>query len=255
MKSPAFSFYVRDWLCSKTVSKLHSKPLSKGVSAYLYLLCSAWLEDPPATLPNDDDLLAGYARLSRAEWDALKPDLMHQFTLNSFGRLVNLRLMAEWEKQSQRRSAGSKGGSKRVANLQAKPQTAHEDEDEDENGIRKGTGKGDTGKGSAPPDQPPKPEPLWPLLMPKINTWFHRRDSTEWSDKEMKSLMDISKRESIAEEVEILGAYYLADIPESKNIRRRDLQTLLNNWTGEVDRARHWQKSGGQSKPPDNALF
>lgn len=37
-----------------------------------------------------------------------------------------------------------------------------------------------------------------------------------------------------------LEAYYAAEIPERDDIRRRDLSTLLNNWTTEITRAWDW---------------
>ncbi len=37
-----------------------------------------------------------------------------------------------------------------------------------------------------------------------------------------------------------LESYYSADIPTREDFRRRDLATLLNNWSGEVTRARDW---------------
>jgi hypothetical protein len=105
------------------------------------------LEDPPATLPNDDDLLAGYARVSREEWEALKPDLMSQFCLNSAGRLFNDRQMEEWKKQQSRRTNGSKGGSKRqanrVANGVATVVAINEDENELERDQDQGGGAGE----------------------------------------------------------------------------------------------------------------
>lgn len=110
MKSPAFSLYVRDWMCSKTVSKLHSKPSSKGVSGYLYLLCSAWLEEPRATLPNDEIELAALARVSLSEFREFWPIIKDQFPLDkSTNRLFNERLMFESNKQSLRSKTGSKG--------------------------------------------------------------------------------------------------------------------------------------------------
>ncbi|MBK1835380.1 hypothetical protein [Roseibacillus ishigakijimensis] len=38
-----------------------------------------------------------------------------------------------------------------------------------------------------------------------------------------------------------LEGYYLAKHESGRDYRRRDLQTLLNNWTGELDRARNWK--------------
>lgn len=136
MKSPAFSFYVRDWLCSKTVSKLHSKSTSKlhsrGLNAYIFLLCEAWLDTPQATLPDDDDELATLARVTPEEWQVIKPTLMLAFKKDErTGRLFNERLLHEANKQLTRKQNGSKGGSKTQANRAA----TLEDENEDENGT------------------------------------------------------------------------------------------------------------------------
>jgi len=48
-----------------------------------------------------------------------------------------------------------------------------------------------------------------------------------------------------------LEAYYAADIPARDDIRRRDLATLLNNWSGELTRARRWSEQTGWQ--PENA--
>lgn len=72
----------------------------------------------------------------------------------------------------------------------------------------------------------------------KINSLFNRRESTQWSEKELRAYRKLSID---PEDLELLSRYYLAtDIPEDKNIRRRDIVTLLNNWPGEVDRARDY---------------
>ena len=47
-----------------------------------------------------------------------------------------------------------------------------------------------------------------------------------------------------------LEAYYAAEIPARDDIRRRDLATLLNNWSGELTRARRWAEQFGFT-PPD----
>lgn len=135
MKSPAFSFYVRDWLCSKTVSKLHSKAYSKegsnlcsrGLNAYLFLLCAAWLEDGKPTLPDDDEELCALARVTPEEWEVIKPMVMSKFQHDTTGRFFNDRLNEEWEKQQKRKLNGSKGGSQKVANSVAALEIANED--------------------------------------------------------------------------------------------------------------------------------
>ena len=40
-----------------------------------------------------------------------------------------------------------------------------------------------------------------------------------------------------AEDLELLERYYLEEIAQAEDYRRRDLETLLNNWTKEIDRA------------------
>lgn len=69
----------------------------------------------------------------------------------------------------------------------------------------------------------------------KINAMFGRRNSTAWTDAENRALRKIQIDN---DDLRILGLYYGADIATDKDIRRRDIKTLLNNWPGEVDRAR-----------------
>jgi len=69
----------------------------------------------------------------------------------------------------------------------------------------------------------------------RIGTWFRRRVTTKWSDKEIKALKAIGEIDD--EDFQIMEDYYTANIHKDKDYRRRDVQTLLNNWTGELDRA------------------
>lgn len=50
---------------------------------------------------------------------------------------------------------------------------------------------------------------------------------------------------TIEPEWQMLEAYYAADIPQRDDIRRRDLATLLNNWSGELTRAAAWAERVG----------
>lgn len=67
----------------------------------------------------------------------------------------------------------------------------------------------------------------------RINTWFSRRDSTQWSDKEIRSY---AKMPYTAPEDWDLLELYTTRHPYA----RKDILTLLNNWQGEIDRARKW---------------
>ena len=74
-------------------------------------------------------------------------------------------------------------------------------------------------------------------LMVRIGGWFGRKAETLWTLAEGIALMTINPE---ADEVETLERYYQAEIDRPDDYRRRDLLTLLNNWSGELDRARIW---------------
>lgn len=68
-----------------------------------------------------------------------------------------------------------------------------------------------------------------------ICRWFNRRPTTKWSDKEMAKLKAVSKLGTHPDDMKALDAYYT-----SKNqFLRKDVETLLNNWNGEIDRAKN----------------
>lgn len=87
----------------------------------------------------------------------------------------------------------------------------------------------------------------------KIGSWFGRRPTTQWSTKEMKALLAILKH-TTPEDIALMESYYTAQIHAAKDIRRRDVQTLLNNWTGEMDRARAFAGKRA-NKPNDPNVF
>jgi uncharacterized protein YdaU (DUF1376 family) len=89
VKDPAFLFYVRDWLCSMSVQRM----TGEQVKAYLYMLCTAWLEDESATLPADDESLAAAARVDLATWKRIKPAIMQKWTSDGNGRVFNDKLL------------------------------------------------------------------------------------------------------------------------------------------------------------------
>jgi hypothetical protein len=72
--------------------------------------------------------------------------------------------------------------------------------------------------------------------MIRIGSWFGRREDNLWTIAEAGTFQRIHPT---PEDMEQMAHYYEADIPD-RDIRRRDLPTLLNNWTGELDRARIW---------------
>lgn len=77
-----------------------------------------------------------------------------------------------------------------------------------------------------------------------ISKMYNRKESTVWSDKEKRKLREVASRPDAQEEFDAIESLY-----ESGNYEyfRRDIITLLNNWPGEVDRAR---LKGIGEKPP-----
>lgn len=68
----------------------------------------------------------------------------------------------------------------------------------------------------------------------QIGAWFNRKPTTVWSDKEQKAWKTLHIED---EDLEILQWFYTES---GCRYLRQDLGTLLNNWRGEVDRARNF---------------
>ena len=73
-------------------------------------------------------------------------------------------------------------------------------------------------------------------LMNRIGSWFGRKPETLWSIYEAKALEQVAGNVT-EEELNYLEAYYTASIEPKQDWRRRNIETLLNNWGGEIDRA------------------
>ena len=72
---------------------------------------------------------------------------------------------------------------------------------------------------------------------------FNRRSSTGWSAKEMAALQTICKMNLAGpDELALMRWYYKES---GCTYLRKDVLTLLNNWTGELDRARAAKEQGG----------
>lgn len=91
-------------------------------------------------------------------------------------------------------------------------------------------------------------------VMQEIGKWFRRSPETLWTVYEaraLKQLWPISE-----DEYRKLRSYYMAEITEQNDIRRKNLEALLNNWSGEVDRAEGYlaknkPKVNGQTPDPE----
>ena len=108
--------------------------------------------------------------------------------------------------------------------------------------TEQGTGKGkDTPIVPASGDEAAEVDPL--LLRAK--GIFRMRPGTPL-DRSMRRAWKLSAIASTTEsEWQTIEAYYSAEIASRDDIRRRDLATLLNNWSGELTRAAAWAARTG----------
>ena len=78
-------------------------------------------------------------------------------------------------------------------------------------------------------------------LMIRVGSWFNRKPTTPWTDKERKKMGDIEKSGVDTKDLDALEVFYKAPTEEGCYIKPRvSLITLLNNWPGEIDKANQW---------------
>jgi hypothetical protein len=68
----------------------------------------------------------------------------------------------------------------------------------------------------------------------RIGSWFGRRPTTNWSEKETKAIKAVIALRTPPEDIDALETRYKSGNP----YLRRDILTLLNNWNTEIDRAK-----------------
>ena len=119
---------------------------------------------------------------------------------------------------------------------------------DDQSTQEQGTGKGkDTPIVPASGDSPAPASAVEDPLLLRAKAIFRMRPGTPL-DRGLARAWDKARPvvASIDEpEWQTLEAYYAADIPARDDIRRRDLATLLNNWSGELTRAAAWSERVG----------
>lgn len=112
-KPPYFPFYPNDFAADGKVEAMSTME----VGAYILLLCKAWMEEPPGSLPADDQVLARWARMDSDRWAEAKRAVLSAFTAGDDGRLYQKRMVLEFQKfrsiSKARRSAAKASWQKR----------------------------------------------------------------------------------------------------------------------------------------------
>ncbi len=114
--------------------------------------------------------------------------------------------------------------------LQEKDKDKEEEQDKER--------KGEPGETELPPDPKAERRAGITALGHRVGAIFHRQPGSKWSERERKALIGLYPQPE--EDLSLIERYYAALWPphNERNILRHDLGTLLNNWPGELDRAR-----------------
>ena len=75
---PYIPLNISDFLSDDKVALMNTEE----VGAYILLLCRAWQQDPPGTLPANDEYLSTWSKCSLLKWATLKPMVMKPFRLD-----------------------------------------------------------------------------------------------------------------------------------------------------------------------------
>ncbi len=103
-----------------------------------------------------------------------------------------------------------------------------------------------------PVEELPDPEETDPVKL-RLFALFNRRKTRLMTGKEEKAFRKAAIK---IQDLESVEEFYADPHPEweGKDFRRRDLETLLNNWSSEVDKAENWD-AYGRVQPKQKQVF
>ena len=87
-------------------------------------------------------------------------------------------------------------------------------------------------------------------LMDRISSWFFACEH-RWTFYEAEALKDLGALPE--EEIGRMEAFYTAAISKGEGFRRQSIDTLLNNWSGELAKAERWARESNER--PQNGTF
>lgn len=96
MKSPAFRFYPSDFMGSPDVQAMDLHE----VGAYTLLLCTAWLSERHGYLPDNEDHIRRWARMTPSQWRKSREIILKKFPVAEKNWRCNPRMLEEADKQS-----------------------------------------------------------------------------------------------------------------------------------------------------------
>ena len=75
--------------------------------------------------------------------------------------------------------------------------------------------------------------------MVRIGSWFSRKPTTRWNLYEAEALAAV---EPTDEDLAIMEPFYTAQLAKDNDFRRLNVETLLNNWSTEMDKAHGYKR-------------
>lgn len=117
MSDPYFAFHFADFQGDMDV--LRMTPAEGG--AFILLMCRAWLDSPPMSVPDDDKALAAYTRCTPAQWARMREGVLRAFIMGADGRWY-CKLLLKWFEYPHRLPSECSTGEayvRRLARMQA----------------------------------------------------------------------------------------------------------------------------------------
>jgi hypothetical protein len=110
MRAPAFQFYPKQWLGDDKVMAMSWD----ARAMHMHLICIAWQQDPPCTLP-DDDLMIRRWLGNPKKWEDLRNQIFAAWKMVD-GRWIQKGLLEQFERQTGYRESRKKGSDARWGN-------------------------------------------------------------------------------------------------------------------------------------------
>lgn len=238
---PAFQFYPADWRKDPGVQSLDFE--TRGI--WWEIICLLHESDERGVLllngqPMPEDALCRLLGLDNQKLTTALTTLLTYGVAKrreSDNAIYSKRMVADENLRQIRKLAGSKGGNPLLLNQ--KPTTpvkqipTPSSSSSSSSSLSFSTSTSIPTKPSAPPAWNPTPEQI------EVSSWFNRKPETEWSKPEKAKWAFIEKVQHFeSDEWRALQWYYTQS---GCPYLRKDIGTLLNNWQGEIDRAKNYE--------------
>ena len=250
LATPAFQVYPADELSDARLLVMTNEQV--GIYFKLWLIC--WRE---FSIPSSPALLGLMCSESPAKMKKLLPEILRYFEPDKKNpeRLIHPGHEKERLKQAKFKAAkalaGRKGGKvtqSKLAASKASSTASSKAQADRENLLQAKRSFSSSSSFSSSDSLSPNPsrgeeresdaigEPeARMLLRAEIGAIFKRHPKRPWSKVELECLEALG--EITKEEVTLLKRFYAANIEAKKDRRRHNLESLLRNWSGELDKA------------------